>query len=98
MYVFFTDNEAVVQVINKQTCGANIMALLRPLVLACLRFYINFDYGISARCKIGISKKNAIITGNKLLIQFRFPETGKYVTYSVVSHNRALVADYHTLI
>ena len=60
---FFTDNESVVQVINKHTCGAYIMALLRPLVLACLRFYINFDYGISARCKIGISrKKNAVVT------------------------------------
>ena len=41
--VFFTDNEALVPVINNQTSREpHIMALLRPLVLACLRFNINF--------------------------------------------------------
>ena len=40
---FFTDNEALVPVINNQTSREpHIMALLRPLVLACLRFNINF--------------------------------------------------------
>lgn len=40
---FYTDNEALVSIINKQTSRApTIMALLRPLVLACLRFNINF--------------------------------------------------------
>ena len=40
---FFTDNEALVHVITNQTSReAHIMALLRPLVLACLRFNINF--------------------------------------------------------
>ena len=40
---FFTDNEALVPIINNQTSREpRIMALLRPLVLACLRFNINF--------------------------------------------------------
>ena len=40
---FFTDNEALVHVITNQTSREpHIMALLRPLVLACLRFNINF--------------------------------------------------------
>ena len=40
---FFTDNEALVPIINNQTSREpHIMALLRPLVLACLRFNINF--------------------------------------------------------
>ncbi|RLJ22739.1 hypothetical protein DJ031_00310 [bacterium endosymbiont of Escarpia laminata] len=40
---FFTDNEALVPVINNQTSREpHIMALVRPLVLACLRFNINF--------------------------------------------------------
>ena len=40
---FFTDNEALVPIINNQTSrDPHIMALIRPLVLACLRFNINF--------------------------------------------------------
>ena len=40
---FFTDNEALVPIINKQTSrDPHTMALIRPLVLACLRFNINF--------------------------------------------------------
>ena len=40
---FYTDNEALVPIINKQTSREpHIMALIRPLVLACLRFNINF--------------------------------------------------------
>ncbi|RLJ22836.1 hypothetical protein DJ031_00175 [bacterium endosymbiont of Escarpia laminata] len=40
---FFTDNEALVPIINNQTSREpHIMALIRPLVLACLRFNINF--------------------------------------------------------
>lgn len=40
---FFTDNEALVPVINNQTSREpHIMALLRPLVLACLHYNINF--------------------------------------------------------
>ena len=39
---FFTDNEALVPIINNQTSREpHVMALLRPLVLSCLRF-INF--------------------------------------------------------
>ena len=41
--VFFTDNEALVPIINNQTSREpHVMALLRPLVVACLRFNINF--------------------------------------------------------
>ena len=49
---FFTDNEALVPIINKQTSREpHIMALLRPLVLACLRFNINFTaQHIPGRC------------------------------------------------
>ena len=40
---FFTDNEALVHVINKQTsCEPHIMALIRRMVLACLSLNINF--------------------------------------------------------
>ena len=40
---FFTDHESLVPIINNQTSrDPNIMALLRPLVLTCLRFNINF--------------------------------------------------------
>ena len=40
---FFTDNEALVPIINNQTSREpHIMALLHPLVLACMRFNINF--------------------------------------------------------
>ena len=40
---FYTDNDALVPAINKQTArDHSIMALIRPLVLACLRFNINF--------------------------------------------------------
>ena len=40
---FYTDNEPLVPIINMQTSGdATIMALLRPLVLSCLRCNINF--------------------------------------------------------
>ena len=40
---FFTENEALVPMIDNQTSlELHIMALLRPLVLACLRFNINF--------------------------------------------------------
>lgn len=40
---FFTDNEALVPVINKQTSREpHLMALLRRMVLTCLRFNINF--------------------------------------------------------
>ena len=40
---FFMDNEAFVPLIKNQTLREpHIMALLRPLVLACLRFNINF--------------------------------------------------------
>ena len=41
--VFFTDNEALVHVINKQTSyEPHIMALIRRMVLACLSLNINF--------------------------------------------------------
>ena len=51
---FFTDNAALVPIINKQTSREpHIMALLRPLVLACLRFNINFTAShIPGRCNI----------------------------------------------
>ena len=40
---FYPDNEALVPIINKQTSREpHIMSLIRPLVLACLRFNINF--------------------------------------------------------
>ena len=40
---FFTENEALVPMINNQTSlELHIMASLRPLVLACLHFNINF--------------------------------------------------------
>lgn len=40
---FFTDNEAIVSVINKQTSkDVIILSLVRKLVLLCLRFNINF--------------------------------------------------------
>ena len=40
---FFTDHESLVPILNNQTSrDPNIMALLRPLVLTCLRFNINF--------------------------------------------------------
>ena len=40
---FFTDNEALIPTTNNQTSHEpHIMALLRPLVLACLRFNINY--------------------------------------------------------
>ena len=35
---FFTDNEALVHVINKQTCGdKDLMFFVRKLVLVCLK-------------------------------------------------------------
>ncbi len=41
--IFYCDNEAIVHVINKQTSkDKNIMCLLRPLVLALLKFNIKF--------------------------------------------------------
>ena len=51
---FFTDNEALVHVITNQTSREpHIMALLRPLVLACLRFNINFvARHIPGRCNV----------------------------------------------
>ena len=40
---FYTDNEAMTPIINSSTSREpHIMALLRRLVLACLRFNINF--------------------------------------------------------
>ena len=47
-------NAALVPIINKQTSREpHIMALLRPLVLACLRFNINFTAShIPGRCNI----------------------------------------------
>ena len=40
---FFTDNEALIPIlVNHTSREPRIMALLRPLVLACLRFNINF--------------------------------------------------------
>ena len=40
---FYTDNEALIPIINSSTSREpHIMALLRRLVLACLRFNINF--------------------------------------------------------
>ena len=40
---FFTDNEALVSVINKQTSrDPHIMTLLRQMILTCLTFNINF--------------------------------------------------------
>ena len=41
--VFFTDNAALVDIINKQSSKHKlIMALLRPLILFCLRHNIFF--------------------------------------------------------
>ena len=41
--IFFSDNESVVHVINKQTTKDKaLLALLRQLVLACLRYNILF--------------------------------------------------------
>ena len=41
--VFFTENEAKVHVINKQTsCQPHIVALTRRMVLACLSLNVNF--------------------------------------------------------
>ena len=55
---FFTDNEALVPIINMQTLREpHIMALLRPLVLACLRFNINFTASlIPGQCNILVDK------------------------------------------
>ncbi len=41
--LFFTDNEALVHVINKQSCKDKaLMALVRKLVLICLQFNVAF--------------------------------------------------------
>ena len=41
--LFFTDNNALVHVINKQSCGdKDLMFFVRKLVLACLRYNIVF--------------------------------------------------------
>ena len=40
---FFTDNEALVTIINKQTSREpSVMVLMRKLVLSCLRYNIQF--------------------------------------------------------
>ena len=40
---FFTDNEALVTIINKQTSREpTVMVLMRKLVLSCLRYNIQF--------------------------------------------------------
>ena len=51
---FFTDNEALAHVITNQTSREpHVMALLRPLVLACLSFNINFvARHIPGRCNV----------------------------------------------
>ena len=42
-YIFFTDNEALVHVINKSTCrDTSLMIFVRQLVLVCLKNNILF--------------------------------------------------------
>ena len=43
MFCFFTDNEALVHVVNKQTChDKDLMFFERNLVLVCLNYNICF--------------------------------------------------------
>ena len=77
--IFFSDNVAVVDIVNKQTSRhKDIMVLLRDLVLSCLRHNILF----LARHIPGLQNSSADYLSRSQVVNFKdiFPEAGESPT------------------
>ena len=78
--IFFSDNAAVVDIVNKQTSRhKDIMVLLRDLVLSCLRHGISFSstaYLFQARHIPGLQNSSVVYLSRSQVVNFKdiFPE------------------------